>query len=314
MSPLVVIIIIAALIAAAGAFIAVWSFTPRGVSEAELAQSRLLSYAGHPRAATVPGAAPEPFRRRVLDPVFGAVTRALGSRLRGSSRAALQRELLSGGRPFDMTPEQFSTIRYVAGILSAGGGLGVGVAIGQPLVAALLALAGIIAGFFGPMIWLRILISRRRRRIAVALPNALDLLSVSVEAGLGFDAAMSRVVDQYENPLTEEFAQVLGEMRLGRPRSDALEDMGRRAGVLELNNFIRAVIQSQAMGTAIAPTLRAQSDELRRKRRQRAQVLGAQAPLKMLLPMLGCIFPTLWVLLLGPALILVLGTCSGFRP
>jgi tight adherence protein C len=127
-----------------------------------------------------------------------------------------------------------------------------------------------------------------------------------VEAGLGFDAAVTRVVEKFHNELSEELASVLQEARLGRPRLEALDAMGRRTGVEEIHNFTQAVIQSESMGVGIAKILRLQSDELRRRRRQKAQEKAAQASLKMMLPMVGCIFPTLWIILLGPSILILM--------
>jgi tight adherence protein C len=134
----------------------------------------------------------------------------------------------------------------------------------------------------------------------------MDLLTIASEAGQSFDAAISNVVEKYDNALADEFATVIRETQLGRPRLEALEDMGKRCGVEDLNNFVQAIIQSEQMGVGIAKILRIQAQELRRKRRQRAQEQAAQATLKMMLPMVGCIFPTLWIILLGPAILVVL--------
>jgi len=174
-------------------------------------------------------------------------------------------------------------------------------------------LAGIvgIGGYFFPDLWLRQKVQRRQKEIKLALPNALDLLTISVEAGLGFDAALLRVTEKYKNALSEEFTQVLNEVRLGRPRLEALDDMGRRVGVEELHSFIQALIQSEQLGVGIAKVLRIQSEEMRRKRRQRAEELAAQASLKMLFPMLLFIFPTIFIILMGPAVLIVLHSLGG---
>ena len=147
----------------------------------------------------------------------------------------------------------------------------------------------------------------RQKEIRLALPNALDLLTISVEAGLGFDAALVRVTEKYKNALSEEFTQVLNEVRLGRPRLEALDDMGRRVGVEELHSFIQALIQSEQLGVGIAKVLRIQSEEMRRKRRQRAEEQAAQASLKMLFPMILFIFPTIFIVLMGPAVLILIG-------
>jgi tight adherence protein C len=134
----------------------------------------------------------------------------------------------------------------------------------------------------------------------------MDLMSVCVESGLTFEGAMSKVSERYHNRLGVEFAQVLSEIRLGRQRREAMANLGSRTAVDEVNSFAQAVIQSDALGTGIARVLRIQSEELRRKRRQRAQEQGAKASLKMLFPMVLFIFPALWIVLLGPAVLLLL--------
>ena len=154
------------------------------------------------------------------------------------------------------------------------------------------------------MLWLRRRVKRRRAEIQLELPDVIDVLVVCVEAGLTFESAMEQVVQKYDHALAEELGRVLQEIRLGRPRLDALNEMGQRAGVEELNNFVQAIIQSEQLGSGVSRILRIQSDEIRLKRMLSAQERGARASLKMLIPMLGCIFPTLWVILLGPAAIM----------
>src|SRR5207302_3155818 len=122
-------------------------------------------------------------------------------------------------------------------------------------------LIGGAVGFFYPVMWLNQKVKGRRKEIQLALPDALDLLTIAVEAGLGFDAAIARVTEKFQNALSDEFAQVLQESRLGRPRLEAMDDMGRRTGVEDLHNFVQAVVQSEQMGVGIARILRIQSDE-----------------------------------------------------
>src|SRR2546421_419011 len=160
--------------------------------------------------------------------------------------------------------------------------------------------------FRGRVLWLKQKVDGRRTEVQKGLPDALDLLVICVDAGLGFDAALARVTDKYKNALSELLSKALREVSLGRPRLEALDEMGRNSGVEDLHNFIQAVIQSEQFGTGIGKILRIQADEMRRKRRQRAQERGAQATLKMMLPMVGCIFPTLWIVLLGPAVLILM--------
>src|SRR5205807_1587185 len=151
-------------------------------------------------------------------------------------------------------------------------------------------------------------VERRRDEIDRSLPDAVDLLTLAVEAGLTLDAGMADITARFHNALGDEFAKVLREVRLGRPRLPALEDMGRRCGVPELHNLVQAITQSEQMGIGIVKSLRIQSDELRRRRRSQLQERAARASLQMVFPMVGCIFPTIWIILLGPALMTVIAS------
>jgi tight adherence protein C len=197
-------------------------------------------------------------------------------------------------------------VRLVAAGVGAVLGLLLGLLFGN-LVYLVMSLALLaLLGYYAPVLWLKQKVDGVRSQIQKALPDALDLLVICVDAGLGFDASLERVTTKYKNALSIKFAQMLREVSLGRPRQEAMDEMGRSAGVDDLHNFVQAVIQSEQFGTGIGKILRIQSDEMRRKRRQRAQQAGAQATLKMMLPMVGCIFPTLWLILLGPALLIIM--------
>jgi tight adherence protein C len=248
----------------------------------------------------------KPFEERVLRPALERFGRLISDRTPQKSRDVLRVKLSVAGNPGNLSVGGFQALRQVGAFLGlvVGGLLGlllfqiVGLAIGIAL--------GALIGFYGPMYWLNSLIGGRRVEIQKSLPDAMDLLTIASEAGQSFDAAISNVVEKYDNALADEFATVIRETQLGRPRLEALEDMGKRCGVEDLNNFVQAIIQSEQMGVGIAKILRIQAQELRRKRRQRAQEQAAQATLKMMLPMVGCIFPTLWIILLGPAILVVL--------
>jgi len=210
------------------------------------------------------------------------------------------------GRPGNLTPEDFAAVRLVAAAVMAALGLLVGLLLGNPVYLVISLVAGTILGYYLPVLWLKQKVDGRRTEVQKGLPDALDLLVICVDAGLGFDAALARVTDKYKNALSELLSKALREVSLGRPRLEALDEMGRNSGVEDLHNFIQAVIQSEQFGTGIGKILRIQADEMRRKRRQRAQEKGAQATLKMMLPMVGCIFPTLWIVLLGPAVLILM--------
>jgi tight adherence protein C len=248
-----------------------------------------------------------PFGDRFLRPIFERIGAIITSKTPAKQQEALQEKINLAGRPFGMTVGMFLTSQFVALFALTAVGFGLAQALGLSgnlLIAA--PVGGGIGGYIFPSIWLDRKVKRRQKELLLALPNALDLLTISVEAGLGFDAAIARVCEKYHNPLSIEFAQVLNEVRLGRPRLEALEDMGKRNKVEELSNFIQAIVQSEQLGVGIANVLRIQSEEIRRRRRQRAEEQGQKAPLKMLFPMVGCIFPTLFICLLGPAVLQVI--------
>jgi tight adherence protein C len=277
-------------------------------STGEMVQERLQAYGAERPLTEDEIVLQKPFSERLLRPAFDRLSRVLSERTPEKSRQDLHNQLNLAGRPYNLTPADFQAIRYVAAVVFFAVGLLLGYLIGNPPLIAVCAGAGAVAGFYGPVLWLRSKVGGRRKEIQRSLPDAMDLLTIAVEAGLGFDAAMQRVTEKFDNSLADEFGQVLQETRLGRPRLEAMDDMGRRAGVEDLHNFVQAVIQSEQMGVGVAKILRIQADEMRRKRRQRAQEKAAQASLKMLMPMIGCIFPTLWIVLLGPAVLILMNT------
>lgn len=166
----------------------------------------------------------------------------------------------------------------------------------------LVTIAFTVLGFFFPQLWLQSKIDRRQKEIRKALPDALDLLTICVEAGLGFDAAMSKVGEKWENELSLSFARVIREIQLGKLRREALRDMAERIGIPEMTSFVAAIIQSESLGVSMARVLRIQADQMRLKRRQRAEEEAQKAPIKMLLPMGVFIFPSIMIVLLTPAM------------
>ena len=257
----------------------------------------------------------QPFLERVVRPNMERLGAFMNSRVGRDRQVTIQNRLSLAGRPGNLTVNGFISLKLVAACVVGGLALLLFLFanITTPVITGLpgsIILAAIVAfgGYLFPELWLRQEVSRRQKEIRLALPNALDLLTISVEAGLGFDAALVRVTEKYKNALSEEFTQVLNEVRLGRPRLEALDDMGRRVGVEELHSFIQALIQSEQLGVGIAKVLRIQSEEMRRKRRQRAEEQAAQASLKMLFPMILFIFPTIFIVLMGPAVLILTGS------
>ncbi|MGH7777628.1 MAG: type II secretion system F family protein [Candidatus Dormibacterales bacterium] len=296
--------ILLGLIAAVGIFIFFLSLDRPAADKAGVLEQRLR---GYDEPVTLEEQELQvPFTERILKPVLDIAGRFLAARTPDRTRQALQARLNLAGRPGGLTVSDFQAIRYGATVALFALGLAVGMIARNPTILAAGAAVGGGLGFFMPMLWLKQKADGRRKEIQISLPDAMDLLTISVEAGLSFDGAIQRLVDKYKNALTDEFSQVLKEVRLGRPRLDALEDMGARCAVEDLHNFVQAVVQSEQMGVGIAKILRIQSDEIRRKRRQRAQEKAAQATLKMMFPMVGCIFPSLWIVLLGPAVLILM--------
>jgi tight adherence protein C len=165
---------------------------------------------------------------------------------------------------------------------------------------------GLMFGYTIPEFWLGGRVKKRQHAILLQIPDALDLLTISVRAGLGFDGALAKVVEKINGPLTDEFRRALAEVRVGKPRRDALRDIVPRTEVIPLTNFIGAIIQAEQLGVSISKVLQVQSEQLRIERRQRAEEMAAKAPIKMLFPLVGCIFPSLFIIILGPAIILIM--------
>jgi tight adherence protein C len=304
-----VLAVIAALFAFTGVAFIVFGLTNKSTAtQADLLEARLSQFneTGRQVLSLTEAELSLPFTDRVIRPVFDKLGKIMTRRMQGGQQQAIQEKLNLAGRPGGLTAGGFVALQLIALVLGIALGLGLAIlAALEPPVLYMAPLAGGVLGYLVPSITISRKIKKRQKEILLALPSALDLLTISVEAGLAFDAALARVTDKYRNVLASEFTQVLNEVRLGRPRLEALDDMGRRNKVEELNNFLQAIIQSEQLGVGIANVLRIQSEEIRRRRRQRAEEAGQKAPIKMLLPMIGCIFPTLFIVLLGPAIIQV---------
>ncbi len=279
---------------------------PPEVDTAKMVEERLQGYHGVEVLSLTDIELARPFSERFLRPAINRLGAIMSRSTPEKARQTLSDRLEIAGRPGNLTPEDFGAVRLVAAAVFALAGMLVGLLLANVTYLVISVLIGAVLGYFFPNLWLKQRVDARRADIQKALPDALDLMVIAVDAGLGFDAALARVTQKYVNALSEEFGKMLREVSLGRPRLEAMDELGRRTGVDDLHNFIQAVIQSEQFGTGIAKILRIQADEMRRRRKQRAQELAAQATLKMMLPMVGCIFPTLWIVLLGPAVIILL--------
>ena len=302
-----------ALLAAAGIFLVFWGmYTTRGQAvSGDMVQDRLAAFSGQKPLTLDEVELQKPFEERFIRPVIDRLGKYLAERTPEKQRQDMQNRLNLAGRPGNLSPSDFQALRYGAAVVLFVVGILFGLLFHSPVAIALSALMGGVIGYFAPGYYISTKVSARRKEIQLGLPDVMDLLTIAVEAGLGFDAAVQRVTEKFDNALADEFKTVLQEVRLGRPRLEALDEMGRRCGVEDLHNFTQAVIQSEQMGVGLAKILRLQSEEMRRKRRQRAEELAAQASLKMMLPMVGCIFPTLWLILLGPAVLIIMKARNG---
>jgi tight adherence protein C len=253
-----------------------------------------------------------PFSERVLRPVLGRLASVVKRFTPESNLEAIRRDLVLGGSPNNLQANDFLGLKGMLVLLMGGGCLALMVLGKSPIMNTLLYSAALgFSGFMMPNVWLSTKISARKDAITRALPDALDLLTISVEAGLGFDMALGKVVEKWNNALTMEFARVLTEMRVGKPRREALRDMVARTEVGDVTAFVAAIIQADQLGVSISRVLQIQSEQMRIRRRQRAEEKAHEAPVKMTFPMVFLIFPALLIVILGPAIPRILETLGG---
>ncbi len=245
-------------------------------------------------------------RQRLLAPLTDAIVQLVRRLLPTRMLENVQHQLLVAGEP--MTLNAFLTIQALltVGLLIMGLLLLVSGALQPGLMAFLIVAGGGAIGFMLPQVWLRSRASARSGQIIRSLPDAFDLITTCVEAGLGLDAALARVAEKVKGPFAEELRRTLREISLGKLRRDAMRELGQRTNVPDLVTFVNAVIQAEEMGSSIGNVLRVQSEQLRIRRRQRAEAQAYKAPVKMLFPLVLCIFPTLFIVILGPAVITIL--------
>jgi tight adherence protein C len=253
-----------------------------------------------------------PFLERTMRPLVGRLSHASSRVTSASSADTMEKRLALAGNPGDMRIADWLGVKALVAVATgvilflifsvlAGASI---------LYAAFVAVIGLIIGYLLPEFWLGSQIKKRKKVILKMIPDTLDLLTISVRAGLGFDAALAKVVEKLPGPLTDEFRRALAEVRVGKARREALRDMVPRTNVQPLSNFIGAIIQAETLGVSISKVLQVQSEQLRIERRQRAEEMAAKAPIKMLFPLVGCIFPALFVVILGPAIIQIAKTFS----
>ncbi len=248
-----------------------------------------------------------PFGDRVLAPLQRRAL-AIGRRLTGSDTAErLRRKLDLAGNPAGWTVDRVISLKVVGAVVGLVAMLGLTLLLGVgPAIRIVLSAAGLVVGFFGPNLYLYQQAYDRAERVQRDLPDAVDLLTISVEAGLGFDAALQQVARNTTGPLSEEFSRVLREMQIGQGRSAALRSMGERTNVADVRTFVSAMVQADSFGIPVAQVLRVQSAEMRVKRRQRAEQKAQQVPVKITVPLIFCILPCLFIAVMGPAAISIM--------
>ncbi len=246
----------------------------------------------------------KPLSERILLPILGKISGMVGRLLPSGLISSLEPRFVQAGSPGNLSVNEILGIKTILAaalpgliyLFDIGGGRGV-------FSLVLLMFIGLVIGWKMPDFYLAKIAADRKKLLEKTFPDILDLLTVSVEAGLGFDGAMAKVVEKDSGLVAMEFKRVLQEIKMGKTRREALRDLADRSAVEDINSFVNAMIQSDQLGLSIARTLRNQSELMRRKRRQRVEERAMKAPVKMLIPLVVFIFPTIFLILLGPALI-----------
>jgi len=252
------------------------------------------------------------FRQRVLDPFLGRLT-GVGRRLTPSDNTnRLRKKLDAAGNPAGWTTDRVTALKAGGFAAALVLGLAITMVMGLSLILTMVIAIGLsLFGYSAPNLWLYQKAHERKELTQKSLPDALDLLTISVEAGLGFDAALSHVAKNTEGPLADEFARVLQEMQLGAGRSEAMRALGERSSLPELRGFVTSMVQADAFGIPVGRVLRVQAIEMRQKRRQRAEEKAQKVPVKILFPLIFCILPTLFLAVMGPGVITMMQSFSG---
>lgn len=254
------------------------------------------------------GLASIPFRQRVIWPAIESIGKTAASVLPGAFLRRTERRLVLAGHP--MRPVTFHALVLALGALTAGAYVLIVLlaAGGAPPPVALLpaALFGLVGAYL-PVLWLSSQARARQREMIKGLPDSLDLLTICVEAGLGLDSALQRVAERQRGPIGGEIRQMLREIGLGKKRREALLDLADRTDIDDVRSLAHAIIQAEQLGTSLAQTLRVQSQRLRVRRRQRAEQEARRLPVKMVFPLVFCLMPSLFIFILGPIVVNVVG-------
>ncbi len=247
-----------------------------------------------------------PLGERLMLPLRNAIVRLVNRWTPARQAARIQRQLDLAGNPFGLDPAGVQALRVATGAAMGAIGTVLGLLEGETPVLVIFLVVGVAVGFYLPVLWLDQAVRQRRSQLEAALPDALDVIAISMEAGLSLDRALEQLAKYEEGPFTELVARALREIELGRPRAEALEELADRMGMADFTALIRSIVHAERSGVPIARAIEAHSAQMRVRRRLKIRADAARASLKMLLPTVGCVFPTLWIILLGPALIVAL--------
>src|SRR3954447_24748452 len=251
-----------------------------------------------------------PFADRILEPLLRRATK-LGRRFSGADTAdRIRRKLDLAGNPSGWTVDRVLSGKVIGAVVGLVGGLLFSLMLGSPTMKIIVIVGATIVGFFAPNLYLYQRTHERSERLQRDLPDAIDLLTISVESGLGFDAALQQVARNTDGPLADELSRVLREMQIGQGRADSLRALGERTNVPDVRTFVGAMVQADSFGIPVAQVLRVQSAEIRVKRRQRAEEKAQQVPVKITIPLIFCILPTLFIAVMGPAVLSILDSFS----
>jgi tight adherence protein C len=251
-----------------------------------------------------------PLSERTLKPIIQGLSKLVGRFYPANTVKGIALNLKKAGMESTST-EFFLGVKAFAAIVGSLGGAALVNAITNDGTQTLIAVpVGLLIGFKAPDFYLSSKAGSRASQVLDTLPDALDLLTISVEAGLGFDAAIVKMTEKMKGALAEEFKRAAGEQRVGKSRQEALRGIIERVSQRELQNFIPAIIQADQLGVSMSKVLRIQSEQLRQERRQRAEERAAKAPVFIMLPTIGCIFPALFIVILGPAALTAMSSCS----
>jgi tight adherence protein C len=295
------------LAAAIGAFMLVAGIVASRSSDAtSLARERLARQEIGLGQSAVALELEKPIGERLTAPFRRWLERQMTRTTPQAQATHFRRQLDFVGNPLGLDPAGIQTLR-IAGAAALGAlGTGLGVLLGHPFVIGLALLAGVALGFYLPVIWLDGLVRERRAEIEAALPNALDVVAISMDAGLGLDRAFEQLVRHQEDTLTLLIARALREVQLGGSRAQAFTEMAEATGVEDFTSLVKGILHAERTGVPVAGTISAHAAQMRAKRRLQIRTEAGRASLRILFPTVGCIFPTLWLILLGPALLVVM--------